>query len=174
LTTAKQELSATRKSLAAAQAQIAEHSANLARLEERVRSLDGAEEQLAEMLQAAETGIDLADVQNAEQLLTSITKREGTLENQLAEAEQAAEQLPAAQNAVERAEAELRACEDLVLASSPHGVPLIATMRSINAFQKHTNDALSVLTPAELRFTLSDHKRAPEIKIEAREHASSS
>lgn len=171
LEAAREKHSNTARALRDAETRTAKMASETVRLETRIESLAQAEQHLDETETAAEEGVPRSQVEAVETRLAQAIKQVGRVEAALADAQAAADALPDARAAVEAAEAELRACQSLVRASSPHGVPLLATMRSVGAFERHANDALGVLAAAEMRFRLSDRKGAPEVLIEAREHS---
>ena len=118
---------------------------------------------------AAAAEIDPDEMEAAEAAHSEALLTEGAAKERLGLAQRAAEAVPAAEEAAEVAERELRARENLLRAASPHGVPLLATMRAIDGFERHANDAVSMLCSMGLRFSLSDHRRAPAVIIEAQD-----
>ena len=122
---------------------------------------------------AAAAEVDPDELEAAEEAHREALLNEGAARERLQLARRAAEAVPAAAEATEAAERELRARESLLRAASPQGVPLLATMRAIDGFERHANDAVSSLCSMGLRFSISDRRRAPEVLIEARDETGS-
>ena len=128
-------------------------------------------EELEAIAAAAEA--DPHELEEAERAHRNALRSEGAAEERLEQARAAAEAVPAARDAADAAERELRSRENLLRAASPQGVPLLATMRAIDGFEHHANDAVSALCSMGLRFSISDRRRAPEVLIEARDETGS-
>ncbi|MYA40499.1 MAG: AAA family ATPase [Gemmatimonadetes bacterium] len=122
---------------------------------------------------AAAAEIDPAELEAAEAAHNEALRREGAAKERLDRAKEADEAVPAAREASDEAEREVRARENLLRAASPLGVPLLATMRAIDSFEHHANDAVSTLCSMGLKFSISDRRRAPEVLIEARDETGS-
>ena len=144
--------------------------AEVSALDEAVEAAEEGAAPLEELEAAAAAAeADPAELEEAERAHSDALRREGAAGERLARARQAAEAVPAAEEAAGEAERELHSRENLLRAASPQGVPLLATMRAIDGFERHANDAVSTLCSMGLRFSISDRRRAPEVLIEARD-----
>ena len=160
---ARRDANSLQRAADAAQAEVNTLDEAVEAAEERAAPLEELEAAAA----AAEA--DPAELDEAERAHNDALRRQGAAGERLARARQAAEAVPAAEEAVGEAERELRSRENLLRAASPQGVPLLATMRAIDGFEHHANDAVSTLCSMGLRFSISDRRRAPEVLIEARD-----
>lgn len=151
-----------------------EAAAAVERIDRRTETAEDAAVNIEELeAAAAAAGVDPDEMEAAEDAHSEALLNEGAAKERLELARRAADAAPAAEEASERAERELRARESLLRAASPQGVPLLATMRAIDGFERHANDAVSALCSMGLRFSISDRRRAPEVLIEARDETGS-
>ena len=151
-----------------------EAAAAVERIDRNAGIAEGAAARIEELEAAAAAAeIDPDEMEAAEEAHRETLLNEGAAKERVELARRAAEAVPAAEEATEKAERELRARENLLRAASPQGVPLLATMRAIDGFEHHANDAVSSLCSMGLRFSISDRRRAPEVLIEARDETGS-
>ena len=163
-----------RRAARSCQREADEAAAAVKRIDKNARIAENAAAPLEDLEAAAAAAeVDPDEMEAAEDAHREALLNEGAAAERLELARRAAEGVPAAEEAAEKAERELRARESLLRAASPQGVPLLATMRAIDGFERHANDAVSTLCAMGLRFSISDRRRAPEVLIEARDETGS-